>query len=295
MNSKLSLVILAGGLGSRYQAAKQIDAFGSQSAYLLEFAIYDAVQAGFSKILLIVNEMVLEHMKAKLAPWSKQIQLEFVVQKLSPTALLRINPNRSKPWGTAQAVLCAEPYILGPFVVMNADDYYGQNVMSQAVNFFQEESLAHGLIAYPLGLTLSPYGGVSRGICDVNEQGELLGIQECHDLSKKKNTYHSLDSFHLSDDSLVSMNFWLFQSSIFVVLAKYFEAFFQENHLDLNKECYLPSAIQVHLKSKNMKVKVLKASDKWTGLTFPKDREFVEDTLRDLTTLKKYPTFFGHE
>jgi NDP-sugar pyrophosphorylase family protein len=295
MNSKLSLVILAGGLGSRYQAAKQIDAFGSQSAYLLEFAIYDAVQAGFSKILLIVNEMVLEHMKAKLAPWSKQIQLEFVVQKLSPTALLRINPNRSKPWGTAQAVLCAEPYILGPFVVMNADDYYGQNVMSQAVNFFEEESFAHGLIAYPLGFTLSQHGGVSRGICDVNEQGELLGIQECHDLSKKKNTYHSLESFHISDDSLVSMNFWLFQSSIFVVLAKYFEAFFQENHLDLNKECYLPSAIQVHLKSKNMKVKVQKASGKWTGLTFPKDREFVENTLRDLTTLKKYPTFFGHE
>jgi NDP-sugar pyrophosphorylase family protein len=295
MNSKLSLVILAGGLGSRYQAAKQIDAFGSQSAYLLEFAIYDAVQAGFSKILLIVNEMVLEHMKAKLAPWSKQIQLEFVVQKLSPTALLRINPNRSKPWGTAQAVLCAEPYILGPFVVMNADDYYGQNVMSQAVNFFEEESFAHGLIAYPLGFTLSQHGGVSRGICDVNEQGELLGIQECHDLSKKKNTYLSLESFHLSDDSLVSMNFWLFQSSIFEVLAKYFEAFLQENHLDLNKECYLPSAIQVHLKSKNMKVKVLKASDKWTGLTFPKDREFVENMLRELTTLKKYPTFFGHE
>ena len=295
MNSKLSLVILAGGLGSRYQAAKQIDAFGSQSAYLLEFAIYDAVQAGFSKILLVVNEMVLEHMKAKLASWSTRIQLEFVVQKLSQTALLKINPNRSKPWGTAQAVLCARPYISGPFVVMNADDYYGQNVMSQAVNFFQEESLAHGLIAYPLGLTLSPYGGVSRGICDVNEQGELLGIQECHDLSKKKNTYHSLESFHLSDDSLVSMNFWLFQSSIFEVLAKYFEAFLQENHLDLNKECYLPSAIQVHLKSKNMKVKVLKASDKWTGLTFPKDREFVEDTLRELTTLKKYPTFFGHE
>jgi len=295
MNSKLSLVILAGGLGSRYQAAKQIDDFGSQSAYLLEFAIYDAVQAGFSKILLVVNERVLEHMKAKLASWSTRIQLEFVVQKLSQTALLKINPNRSKPWGTAQAVLCAEPYILGPFVVMNADDYYGQNVMSQAVNFFEEESFAHGLIAYPLGFTLSQHGGVSRGICDVNAQGELLGIQECHDLSKKKNTYHSLESFHLSDDSLVSMNFWLFQSSIFVVLAKYFEAFFQENHLDLNKECYLPSAIQVHLKSKNMKVKVLKASGKWTGLTFPKDREFVEDTLRDLTTLKKYPTFFGYE
>jgi NDP-sugar pyrophosphorylase family protein len=295
MNSNLSLVILAGGLGSRYQAAKQIDDFGSQSAYLLEFAIYDAVQAGFSKILLVVNERVLEHMKAKLASWSTRIQLEFVVQKLSQTALLKINPNRSKPWGTAQAVLCARPYISGPFVVMNADDYYGQNVMSQAVNFFQEESLAHGLIAYPLGLTLSPYGGVSRGICDVNEQGELLGIQECHDLSKKKNTYHSLESFHLSDDSLVSMNFWLFQSSIFEVLAKYFEAFLQENHLDLNKECYLPSAIQVHLKSKNMKVKVLKASDKWTGLTFPKDREFVENMLRELTTLKKYPTFFGHE
>ena len=295
MNSKLSLVILAGGLGSRYQAAKQIDAFGSQSAYLLEFAIYDAVQAGFSKILLVVNERVLEHMKAKLASWSAKIQLEFVVQKLFQTAPLKSNPNRSKPWGTAQAVLCAEPYISGPFVVMNADDYYGQNVMSQAVNFFQEESFAHGLIAYPLGLTLSPYGGVSRGICDVNEQGELLGIQECHDLSKKKNTYHSLESFHLSDDSLVSMNFWLFQSSIFGVLTEYFEAFFKENHLNLNKECYLPSAIQVHLKSNNMKVKVLKASDKWTGLTFPKDREFVEDTLKDLTTLKKYPTFFGHE
>ena len=113
MKTKLSLVILAGGLGSRYQAAKQIDVFGSQSAYLLEFAMYDAIQAGYAKIIIVVNEMVLEQMKLKLNHWRKKIQLEFAVQQLSPSDQLLCHPNRSKPWGTAHAVLCAEPFVSG--------------------------------------------------------------------------------------------------------------------------------------------------------------------------------------
>jgi UTP-glucose-1-phosphate uridylyltransferase len=293
MNSSPSLVILAGGLGSRYKGSKQIDVFGEQDAFLLEFAIYDAVEAGFESILLIVNEHVHAEMKSKLIHWESKVELHFVLQELSPEQQKNVRPNRIKPWGTAQALLCAESFIKGPFVVMNADDYYGTSVMKTAYSFFQNEVDFHGLLSYALSETLSEHGGVSRGLCAVDENGFLKNIVECLDIIKNDSGIHCQNGISLSDNDRISMNMWFFQKGIFAYLQAYFDVFFTEKSAELLTECYLPSMVQSRIQDDKFKVKVLSSQEKWVGLTFPEDRNTVMLHLSDLTEQNVYPKSFS--
>ena len=295
MNSKLSLLILAGGLGSRYKGSKQLDVFGPQQAYLLEFAIHDAVKAGFTRIILVVNPLVIAQMSEKLEPWKKRVEVIFVLQTLRESDKALVNSGRTKPWGTAQAVLSAKEAIVGPFVVMNADDYYGVSVMQQAADFFCKEKKRQGLIAYSIGQTLSPNGGVSRGICDVNLDDTLHSIEELHHLVKGKEGISSEHGKKILPETFVSMNFWLFQPFILSELESYFDVFFKNNAQSENAECYLPSAVQVAIKEKKMEVCVLRSTEQWVGLTFPADRSIVEVHLNELTKQEKYPKSFGDE
>jgi hypothetical protein len=295
MNSSPSLVILAGGLGSRYKGSKQIDVIGEQNAFLLEFAIYDAVEAGFGKIVLVVNENVCSQMKSKLSHWEAQVEVHFVLQELSPEQQCLVDINRSKPWGTAHALLCAQPFIIGPFVVMNADDYYGKTVMKTARSFFQQEQQAHGLLSYALADTLSEHGGVSRGLCSENEQGYLERIAECHGIYRNSGGLQSQEAIILSENDRVSMNLWFFQVGIFNHLAHYFDSFFTINHPELSAECYLPSMVQSGIQEHVLKVKVLASHEKWVGLTFSADKESVIQYLHELTKSNVYPKTFSHE
>jgi NDP-sugar pyrophosphorylase family protein len=295
MNSSPSLVILAGGLGSRYKGSKQIDLIGDQQAFLLEFAIYDAVEAGFGKIVLLVNEQVHAEMKSKLSHWESQIDVNFVLQALTVEQQSRVDIHRSKPWGTAHALLCAQPYVKGPFVVMNADDYYGKSVMKTAHSFFQQEQQAHGLFSYALSDTLSEHGGVSRGMCTTDEQGFLKEVVECHGITRDAGGLHSQDAMILSENDRVSMNLWFFQASIFEQLTFYFDAFFAVNHQELSAECYLPSMVQSGIQQHAIQVKVLSSHEQWVGLTFPEDKESVEAYLHELSNQNVYPKSFSHE
>jgi hypothetical protein len=295
MNSSPSLVILAGGLGSRYKGSKQIDVIGEQHAFLLEFAIYDAVQAGFGKIVLIVNEKVRSDMKSKLSHWESQINVHFVVQELTSEKQQLVDVNRSKPWGTAHALLCAKPFLNGPFVVMNADDYYGQTVMKTAQTFFLNEAHSHGLLSYSLADTLSEHGGVSRGLCSTTEQGFLEGIVECHGIYRDSNGLNSPEENDLTEQTRVSMNLWFFQVDILAHVAWYFDSFFESNHQELSSECYLPTMVQSGIETSEFTVKVLSSNEKWAGLTFPEDKESVEQYLGLLTDKKCYPKSFSHE
>jgi NDP-sugar pyrophosphorylase family protein len=243
--------------------------------------------------VIIVNERVIDEMKDKLNHWNSKIQLVFVLQQLPEDLQKKIDPSRTKPWGTAQAVLCAEPFVSGLFVVMNADDYYGKSIMLQAMNFFQNEQENIGLIAFPIQSTLSENGGVSRGICEVSSTNVLMHIQECHEITKNGQLYHSKERFQLNDSMLVSMNFWLFPKSIFVHLSEYVNAFLQENYADLSAECYLPNAIQHGISTFGWKVTVLEAKERWAGLTFPEDKEWVEASLLEWTHSEIYPLSFA--
>jgi hypothetical protein len=295
MNSSPSLVILAGGMGSRYQGAKQIDLLGEQHAFLLEFAIYDAAEAGFEKVVLIVNEKVLLEMQSKLIHWKSRIEVVFVLQELSSEQQQLINPERRKPWGTAHALLCAKPYLNGSFVVMNADDYYGQSVMTTAHSFFLNEKNAHGLLSYALDDTLSEHGGVSRGLCRTNKQGFLEGILECHGIYRDSNGLHSQEAITLSENDRVSMNLWFFQASIFDYLPHYFDSFFHTNKEQLTAECYLPSMVQSGIQEHVLTVKVLSSHEQWVGLTFKEDKENVQQYIHLLTDKNHYPKSFTHE
>ena len=292
MNSNTNLVILAGGLGSRYKGSKQIDVFGEQRAFLLEFAIYDAVEAGFECIVLIVNEHVSKEMKARLMHWKSKVKLYFVIQSLTPDQQQKVHPSRSKPWGTAHALLCAKPFVKGPFAVMNADDYYGKSVMKQAKLFFQDHQHDHGLMSYALSETLSANGAVSRGLCTVNENGFLVNMVECHGIYKNESGYHCTDGISLADKDRISMNMWFFQMSIFSFLEGCFAGFFAEKHADLIAECYLPSMVQIGIQRCEFNVKVLSSQEKWVGLTFPEDKQTVEHYLTELTERNNYPKSF---
>ena len=295
MNSSSSLVILAGGLGSRYQGSKQIDVVGEQHAFLLEFAIYDAVEAGFGQVILIINEKVQAEMKSKLSNWESQVALHFVLQSLTTEQQLQVHPNRSKPWGTAQALLCAKPFLNGPFVVMNADDYYGQTVMKSASSFFRSERKSHGLLSYSLSDTLSEHGGVSRGLCTLDDEGFLKSVVECHDIYRNANGLQCQEAYSLTDSTPVSMNLWFFQSEILEHVAWYFDSFFESNQQELSSECYLPSMVQSGIETNEFTVKVLPSNEQWAGLTFPEDKESVEQYLHSLTDKKCYPKSFSHE
>jgi NDP-sugar pyrophosphorylase family protein len=293
MNSSPSLVILAGGLGSRYNGSKQIDLFGEQEAFLLEFAMYDAVEAEFESIVLIVNEHVQAEMKSKLKHWEAKVALHVVLQELSPVQEQKVHPNRIKPWGTAHALICAQPFIKGPFVVMNADDYYGTSVMKTAHSFFQNEVDFHGLLSYSLSATLSEHGGVSRGLCAVDENGFLESIKECLGIFKNDTGIQCQNEIYLADNDRISMNMWFFQKSIFSYLQAYFEAFFAEKSAELTTECYLPSMVQSGIEDDKFKVKVLSSQEKWVGLTFPEDKNTVMQHLSELTERNVYPKSFS--
>ena len=295
MNSSPSLVILAGGLGSRYKGSKQIDVFGSQQAFLLEFAMYDAVEAGFGSIVLILNENVFADMKSKLSHWESRVELHYILQELTSEQQQLVDPNRSKPWGTAQALLCAQASVNGPFVVMNADDYYGKSVMKRAFSYFQEEQEAHGLMSYALSDTLSDFGGVSRGLCTCDAHGFLTNILECHRITKKDDGIHCQEVLNLTESDRVSMNLWFFQATIFEHLSSYFQSFFAQHHQELTAECYLPLMVQAGIQQHVCSVKVLSSHEQWVGLTFPQDKDMVVQHLHELTTRNVYPKTFSHE
>ena len=203
-NTDTALVILAGGLGARFGGAKQIEPFGAEGRFLFEYACYDAMQAGFQKVFVIIRPGMQAIVAEQLNKWIQPARYELIVQEQS----------RPKPWGTAHALhfLCGKWD--GSFLVLNADDYYGKSVMKRAFSYFQEEHEAHGLMSYALSDTLSDFGGVSRGLCTSDGHGFLTNILECHGITKKDDGIHCPEVLHLTESDRVSMNLWFFQEHI---------------------------------------------------------------------------------
>ncbi|WP_265130031.1 sugar phosphate nucleotidyltransferase [Chryseobacterium oranimense] len=296
MNSKKTLLILAGGLGSRYKGLKQIDGILDNGSPILEYSIYDALRAGFSKVVIIVNRRIPESYIERLNTISQkeQFELHWVYQeKESFLPQDYDSSGREKPWGTGHAVLCAKSVIQEPFVMINADDFYGKEVYhlaSEEIDCHISES-QFGMVAYPVASTLSGNGNVARGICALDADNYLIKVDEQTSIRRKGNSIVYTDNgndIEIAPDTLVSMNFFIFHPSVFIGLESYFYDFIHSDP-DPSDEFYVPAAVQRMIDDKGTKVLVKISPSQWMGVTYADDKSSIKDFLASEIAKNRYP------
>ena len=291
INMKTSLVVLAAGLGSRFGGDKQISHVGPSGEFLMEYSIYDAINAGFERIILILKEEMIPIVKELCGDRiAKKAEVCYAVQDYSTIPdFYKIPAERVKPFGTIHATLCAKPYIDGPFATVNADDYYGAEgfrLMHKAITELKDNKSA-AIVPYVLGNTLSENGGVSRGVCTV-ENGILKTVNETTGNHVENGELLS-DSGKLSMDSWVSMNLWGFHGDDIYEMENYFNDFLRQlPEGELKRECYLPSFVNEKME-KGCKVISYTSGDKWFGMTYAEDRPYVMERLLKLHAAGVYP------
>jgi UTP-glucose-1-phosphate uridylyltransferase len=294
----MTLLLMAAGSGSRYGKLKQFDDLGPAEEFLMEFSIFDALKNNFNHIVVITkaaNKSFLESHLSERLP--KEVKLDVLVQDIKdiPETVI-LNTQREKPWGTAHAVWTARNVIKGSFVIINADDYYGQNAFAGAANFIKNNKNpdTFALVAYSLKNTLSKFGSVSRGVCEVNNH-KLTSIIERTKISEQASQIIDEDSgVILAPDTAVSMNFWICNISIFKYIETYFTSFL-ENSDNLEKsEIYLPFVTQEMMENGHITVDVIDAQSTWFGVTYYDDKKEAVSTLAELTKQGAYPTPLWH-
>jgi hypothetical protein len=293
------LVVLAAGLGSRYGGLKQMDRIGKSGEVLLDFSVYDAKRAGFGKIVFIIrrdiekdfDDIVLSRIKGAVPCEVAYQELDSLI----PADILAENRrlNRTKPWGTTHALLCAREKIDAPFTVLNADDFYGREAFEVMGKYLASPDLSTGaIVPYNLEKTLSPQGSVTRGVC-VIEGDYLVSVDELTAIEKQGGAIFNTGAGglkqELSPDTPVSMNFWGFPVSIFPHLQTYFDNFLKTSGRDLKSECYLPMAADWFIKNGFLKIRVLRADSQWFGVTYKEDRDAAIGRIADLTARGVYP------
>lgn len=286
-----TLVLLAAGKGSRFGGLKQLQTFQPQNATLAEFAIWDALQAGFDHFVAIVSEEThsdFEHVFQKL---NLQNCSTCILQTCCEASI----STRTKPWGTGHALYCARHAIHTPFVIVNGDDFYGQSAYRLAAEFLERNSSDFALIGYPLGKTLSENGYVSRALCTL-ENHQVVALNECLNIQRingKIVSTHDKKQTFLDDKALVSMNFWILQPSILEHLETAWGKFLEHLTDPLKQEFYLPVAIQNIAQKNSISIKLIEnVSDHWLGITYADDVDKVQKTLLKLTEAHYYPKSF---
>jgi NDP-sugar pyrophosphorylase family protein len=292
---KLTLLVLAAGIGSRYGGIKQIDGFGPHGETIMDYSLFDAVRSGFTKVVFIVREEILEIVKEKFLPKLKgKVEVEFVVQSLDnliPAAYK--NPERTKPWGTGHATLCAKDVIHEPFAVINADDFYGREAFQSLSEFFAKETNgAHAMVGYTLKNVLSEHGSVSRGCGERDEQGFLKTVVERTTIVTENGKIIAKEKegdLILSPETPTSMNFWGFHPNVFDLAQRLFDEFLKSNHQNLKSEFYIPIIVNEMIKRSEGKVKVISGGNIWFGVTYQEDKEAVSSKLSELVKKGDYP------
>ena len=299
---KVSLVIMAAGLGSRYGGSKQIDGIGPHNEILMEYGIYDALRAGFNKVVFIIkpdmaglmDRLCGDYLREMTALDGNPLEVEYVFQDFSSVPdFYEIPEERTKPFGTVHALLCAADAVKEPFCVINADDYYGMDAYKtiyDALLQLPKEGQAT-MVGYLLKNTASLHGTVSRGVCEV-EGDQLRAVHETKKIQLYTDgTLKDLErDRQLDPESVVSMNFWGFMPSIFGLLKDYFDYFLRELvGEDLKAECLLPVMVDYEMKMGKLEVSVLNSVDKWFGMTYQEDRLIVAEELKQLHAEGRYP------
>ncbi|GMU82016.1 MAG: nucleotidyltransferase [Planctomycetota bacterium] len=295
----LTLVLLAAGIGSRYGGAKQLESFGPGGETIMDYSIFDARRAGFSKVVFVIRHgMEAEFREALGNRIEKQMAVRYVEQRLDALPPGFTPPaERVKPWGTGQALLAAADVVGEPFIAANADDFYGSSAYSVMAEFLSANRSTpkptYAMVGYRLRDTLSESGTVSRGVCHCDAGGWLTDIVETTNIEQSGDDGRWIDdagvSHSIPGETLVSMNFWGFQPGFFDVLRAGFSAFIQKNATSAKAEFYLPFAVREAMKSVGARVKVLQSADAWCGVTHRADRANVEKMLRDLVEMGTYP------
>lgn len=295
----VTLLIMAAGMGSRYGGMKQIDHVDEEGHKIIDFSIYDAKMAGFTKVVFVIKKENLGIFRREIGDAvSKYIDVEYAFQELSDIPdSFNVPEGREKPWGTAHAVLSARNEIHEPFAVINADDFYGRDAFKKAYEFLAQTDDGHyAMIAYELKNTLTENGTVSRGICDVSDDGLLTSVTERTKIRKagEEAEYTEDDGntwSHLPGNAATSMNFWCFAEDFMGRIGTHFERFLKEEVAEnpLKAECYLPTVVSALLSEGKCDVQVIKTSDKWHGVTYKEDKPALTEAIREMKRDGLYP------
>ena len=303
MSKKPVLVVMAAGMGSRYGGLKQIDPVGGHGEAILDFSLFDAHEAGFEKVVIIIKEAIREDFMATVGKRLESCPMEVVYayQELHKLPQgYEIPGGRVKPWGTSHAVLCAAEAIGdAPFAVINADDYYGKSayrVMYQALcNACDKEKYDYCMVGYELSKTVTDNGSVARGVCSIDEEGNLAGIVERTQIEKHTDGIHFTEDgqewFELAPETIVSMNMFGFTPGFLQELKDRFTAFLDKALVEnpMKGEYFLPGVVGQLLAEEKATVKVLHSPDKWYGVTYSADKPVVVAAIRDMTAQGMYP------
>ena len=294
---KPTLLILAAGMASRYGSMKQIESFGPAGETIMDYSIYDAIEAGFGKVVFIIRKEFADSFKSIFEPRLKgKIEVDYVYQDLNSYIGSHTVPaERSKPWGTAHAVLCSKEVVKEPFAVINADDFYGRDAFQKAYSFLTNDcnDTVWSIIGYELLRTLSDHGTVNRGVCQVDNQGNLASIVERLNISKKGDAIvceDGQDPHEISMDSKVSMNFWCFNPAVFDYSQKLFIEFLDKNVNTPKSEFFIPIVADEFIQSGTGVIKVIPTSADWFGVTYKEDAPAVKASIDELVASGQYPS-----
>lgn len=298
-----TLLVLAAGMGSRYGGLKQIDPMGPNGETVLDYSVFDAIRAGFKRVVFVIREDFAEAFRDGVgARFSDKIKVDYAFQRLDDLPPgYSIPEGREKPWGTAHAVRAARDVISGPFAVINADDFYGTDAYRVAADYFirtpeSTNGVNHyAMVGYALDHTLSDHGDVNRGICQLHDAGQLSKVEEVLEIQRVDDGTiigNGVDGrkHELAHDSIVSMNFWAFTPSFFRQLEEKFTAFLDESGNELKSECYIPTIVDSLISDGTADCHVLQTTASWFGVTYPDDKAYVVSSIAKLIELGEYPT-----
>lgn len=298
MNNKISLFVLAAGMGSRYGGLKQMEGFGPNGETLIDYSIYDSIEAGFSKVVFVIRpDMEEVFREIFLNKYEDRIEIDYCFQTVDMLPnWYTLNPERVKPWGTVQALLVAKEKLTEPFLIINGDDFYGRESYIMASEFLKNEcsDTTYAIPTYRLENVLSDVGGVKRGICTIKD-GYLVSIEETFDLKRdKQGSINGIGrdgklANNLMGNTPISMNMFCVHSSTFDKFERGFEEFLKENRDELTGEYLLSTQLSKLVQQGEIAMKVLDTPSQWFGVTYPEDGPIVREKLRDLVDRGQYP------
>lgn len=294
---KPTLLVLAAGMGSRYGGNKQLDEVGPSGETIIDYSIYDAIRAGFGRIVFVIRRDIEEQVKERFVErLDGKIEVDYVFQEITnlPEGV-KVAPDRAKPWGTSHAILVTKDKIREPFGVINADDYYGVDSFKILRDFLVNDKDPNNycIVGYKLGNTLSDHGHVNRGVCKVDEKGFLSHIVETRQIEKTKSGAlapgSNGDPVVFTGNEVVSMNLWGFKPSCYDFLEEEFRNFINNHGMDPKSELDIPTSVDRYVKSGEITIQILMSNERWFGVTYREDKPFVVESIKKMIRKGIYP------